>query len=90
MSVKALIETLKIKCLHPNNYTYPIFSIVLSSKTVKYDSKFDHDEIEVTMDDLQLIDHTNYPNTLNTDKIYTVNDRLEKQDIMSGNMRAHD
>jgi hypothetical protein len=52
MSVKALIETLKIKCLHPNNYTYPIFSIVLSSKTVKYDSKFDHDEIEVTMDDL--------------------------------------
>lgn len=90
MSVKALFETLKIKCLHPNNYSYPIFSLVLTSKTVTYDSKFDHDEIEITMDGLELIDHTNYPKTFDSEKNYTVNDRLEKQEIMIGNMRAHE
>jgi hypothetical protein len=70
-------------CVHPNNDTYPVFSIKLNDMQVKYMSKFDHDEVDVQMGNLQIIDHTCYPQTLDPSKQYPVDAELQSFVILS-------
>jgi hypothetical protein len=76
MSVTVGCKQLKIVCIHPKNDSYPIFSIVLQKKVVKFLSKFDHDEISVKLGNMEIIDHTNYPKTLDPTKKYSQRDEI--------------
>jgi hypothetical protein len=46
-------------------------------------SKFDHDEISIRMGNLEIVDNTNYPKTLDPTKIFKSTDPLHTNIIMS-------
>ncbi len=52
MNVVAVFEKLDIVCIHPNNDSYPIFTICLIEKHLEFKSMFDHDEISLRMGNL--------------------------------------
>ncbi len=89
MAVTAVFKQLKIVCIHPRHTSYPIFSIVLQEKRLRYLSKFDHDEMQVQMGNLEIIDHTCYPKTLDPFKQYTSRDQLQSQKILSRRSLVH-
>jgi len=50
---------------------------------VDYNYNFDHDLINVSMGTLTIIDHTDYPNTLNAKKVYTRSDKVIQNVILA-------
>lgn len=47
-----------------------------------YEKKCDCDKIEIKIRNLQVLDNTNYPKTLDPRKIYLNNDRILESEIM--------
>lgn len=52
---------MRVVFIHPENHTYPLFSLELKSLKMYYDKKCDHDKIRILVENLQLYDLTNYP-----------------------------
>ena len=64
LKVHVKVAYLKSVFVHPDNNTYPIFSIVVKETGVDYWKKCDHDRIHLQVQNLQVFDNTHYPNTL--------------------------
>lgn len=77
MSVKADFKSLNIVCIHPNNDTYPIFTIQLTKKQLEFKSMIDHDEVRMKMGNMSICDNTHYPRTFDPTLTYTANTPLE-------------
>lgn len=69
-------------CLHPQNDSYPIFSAVSENFTYDYNMLFDHDTHQLTMQTLELLDHTLYPNTLDPTMQYPADANMESNKIL--------
>ena len=52
VKVKIKLAYLEAFFIHPDNSTYPVFSIKVGHTAVDYRSKCDHDEIELMVKDL--------------------------------------
>lgn len=63
MKVKVTLAYLKALFMHPDNNTYPIFSIIVQQTMVDYWKKCDHDEMKLLVKNLQVFDNTSYPDT---------------------------
>lgn len=50
-----------------------------------YEKKCDCDKIQIKIKNLQILDNTNYPKTLDPRKIYLNDDRLQHSEIMGVN-----
>lgn len=50
---------------------------------MKFLSLFDHDEISVKLGNMEIIDHTNYPKTLDPTKQYSQHDEIEERKILT-------
>ena len=70
LKVNIKLAQLKAVFIHPDNNTYPIFSIVVQETGVDYWKKCDHDQINLRVSNLQVFDNTCYPNTLNPSQQY--------------------
>ena len=68
--------------MHPHNDSYPLCSFIFSSMRATNVTKFDHDEVEVSMGSMEVLDHTNYPRTLDPKRQYTKRDALVSQKIL--------
>ena len=77
IKVEARFEQLCFVCIHPNNDTYPIFTVILDQTVIDYRAMFDHDEIDVKMGNLQIKDNTNYPRTIDPTVRYDSKSKLE-------------
>ena len=51
-------------CIHPQNDTYPVFTLTLSSMKTDYRMCFCHDLVKLSISKLEIDDHTNYPKTV--------------------------
>ncbi len=61
---------LNLVLIHPINHTYPIASISLGNFEVNYVQASDHEEIKGAVGDIRMFDNTNYPLTIDPNKIY--------------------
>ena len=82
MRVIVEIESLKVMCLHPQNDTYPIFSAIANNFTYDYKMFFDHDTHHLIMRTLEVLDHTQYPNTLDPKKTYNRDHHISSNKIL--------
>lgn len=53
---------------------------------MKYEKKCDCDYIEISINNLQVLDNTNYPKTLDPRKDYLKGDQLIQNEIMGVNL----
>ena len=70
-------------CMHPSNDSYPIFSA--NGDVVRFDYKmfFDHDTHHLSIQTLEILDHTQYPHTLDPSKVYSRDAHLEASKILT-------
>jgi hypothetical protein len=61
--VKVTMRALTIICIHPEYSDYPIASLIAKKLEIGQQMLFDHDSIDVNINTMQIIDHTNYPRT---------------------------
>lgn len=55
---------MKVVFIHPENHTYPIFSVELQNLRQSYLKTCDHEVVTVAVKNLQIFDNTSYPATL--------------------------
>lgn len=72
--------------IHPQNHSYPIFTLELQKLRMSYEKKCDCDNIEIKIKNLQVHDNTNYPNTLSPKQIYLKTDPVLQNEIMGVNL----
>lgn len=58
------LDMLKTVMLHPHNSSYPIFTVELNKFGMGYVKKCDCDHVDLTIENLQVFDNTDFPNTL--------------------------
>ena len=75
----AYIEAIAI---HPDNNTYPIFSLNVQETSVDYMKKCDYSQIDVKIQNVQLFDNTQYPNTLDPSLQYGASDEIYRDQIL--------
>ena len=85
MKVRIELAYFKAVFIHPDNNTYPIFSIEVQKTGVDYWKKCDHDQINLNVKNLQVFDNTHYPETLNPRDEYTSESELHSHEIMGVN-----
>ena len=85
MNINISFQTLKLMCLHPQNDSYPIFSANLAAFSIDIDKFFDHDTYGITIKTLELVDHTEYPNTLDPENVYSPTSVLSSSKILTRN-----
>ena len=83
MRILVKIDSLQIRCLHPQNDTYPIFSACSDNFSFDYSMMFDHDEHSLVMQTLEVLDHTQYPNTLDPTVEYAGDAHMEAHKILT-------
>ena len=71
--------------IHPDNETYPIFSIQVKKTEVDFFKKCDYSQINVNVQNLQLFDTTCYPDTLSPRKEYFYEDKMIETEILGLN-----
>ena len=60
VKVKISLASVEAFFIHPDNNTYPIFSIKVGKTDVDYWKKSDHDQIMLKVKNLEVFDNTNY------------------------------
>ena len=83
MRILVKIDTLQIMCLHPQNDNYPICTISSDNFSFDYNMMFDHDTHALVMQTLEVIDHTQYPNTLDPTVEYAHDAPMKSQRILT-------
>lgn len=76
--------------IHPDNNSYPIFSIKVEETNVDYWKKCDHDQINLKVKNLQIFDNTSYPQTLDPVQRYTAESEVYKREILGLNTQLQD
>ncbi len=85
VKVDLQLAFLQLICIHPQNTSYPIFSVDLKNLGLEYTKKCDCDQIKLTVTNLQIIDTTNYPATLNPERNYEANEPIIEREILGVN-----
>ena len=86
VKVKIKLAYLEAYFIHPENNTYPVFLVKLGSTVVEFNSKCDHDEIELLIQNLEAFDCTNYAEgTLDPREQYGENDPIPCKRIIGLN-----
>ena len=68
--------------IHPENHTYPIFSLKLNSLALGYEKHYDHTNIRVRIQNFQVHDTQNYPKTLDPYRHYLADEPVITNEIM--------
>ena len=77
MKIVVKIESLNMICMHPQNDSYPIFSLHADGMSHDMDMKFDHDDHVLKIVNFRLDDNSNYPRTLDPTVIYTEENEMQ-------------
>jgi len=85
VKVSVRLAYLKAIFIHPENNTYPIFSIIVQKTVVNYAKKVDHDEINLVVQNLQVFDQTKYPETLDPFIEYPASEEAPEHEILGLN-----
>ena len=85
LKVNIKLAYLKAVFIHPDNNSYPIFSIIVQETGVDYWKKCDHDQINLRVCNLQVFDNTCYPDTLNPSEQYSTETQIVNREIVGLN-----
>jgi hypothetical protein len=74
-TIEVLIEVtlarMKSVFVHPQNNSYPIFTLEVQRISMDYRKRCDCDQINARLSNFLIYDNTNYPNTLDPFALYT-------------------
>lgn len=82
MTVKVKLLMLNITLIHPINHTYPISTMKLGLFEMDYVQSFDHDEFKGSIADIRMFDNTNYPLTIDPNKVYATSHTYPNHEIL--------
>ena len=85
IKVSVNLAYLKSVFIHPDNNSYPIFSIIVQETGVDYWKKCDHDQLNLRVRNLQVFDNTSYPDTLNPTENYSKDVEVNNREILGLN-----
>ena len=83
--MKVSLAYLKAVFIHPDNNTYPIFSAAVWQAGVEYGKKCDASRIHIVVQNVQVLDCTNYPETLDPAVQYAASDEVVENEILGLN-----
>ena len=85
IKVNVSLAYMKAVFIHPDNNTYPIFSATVKQTSVKYMKKYDHDQVNIKIKNVQVFDTTRYPFTLDPAVKYLATDQVQEREILGLN-----
>ena len=86
LKLKVKLAYLEAFAIHPDNNSYPLFSIRVGPTEVDFWSKCDHDQISLRVKNLQVFDNTNYfEGTLDPQVEYSKADQILSKRIVGLN-----
>lgn len=77
--LKVKLAYFKVVFIHPNNNTYPIFSVIVRELMVDVLSKCDHAKMLLVIKNFQIMDRTAYPSTLDPETHYDKDTKMERR-----------
>ena len=64
LKLKLKLGQLKAVFIHPDNHTYPVFTMRLYQLALDFQKLQDHDDIGISINNFQIFDNLRYPCTL--------------------------
>ena len=83
MRAFARIDSLTIMGMHPQNDSYPFCSVNCTNFSFDYNNFFDHDTQHLVIQTLEVLDHTQYPHTLDPSRAYSRDDHIESSKVLT-------
>lgn len=82
LKLNVSLASLRIVFIHPDNHSYPIFSLNMKKMDLQYLKCYDHEKVGMTVGNLQIFDCMNYPHTLNPETVYQPDEPIQEKEIL--------